>query len=717
MGTTLNNSFNISQSTGAMNYSFGVSNVAQKGIVQATSMDKTALKLQAETKLGKAWKTGFSGNFVNTYIKKAPTANDGVLATVYAAPRNYDLKGIPFSSPTDPYTQVLYRATNFNNPYWGAKYNLFDERTNRFFGNGYVEFAPSIAGSHNEKLVIKYQAGVDAFTTNLQDVNEYRSKNTLGSVSQYGVSTEIYNSLLTANFDMNIVEDLNLNIVAGNEINHTNNKSYSETGTNFNFGGWPHINNATTKDASESKSEYRTVGFFGNATLAYKNFLYLGGTGRYDVVSSMPRGNRGFFYPSVNLGIVLTELDAVKELPFLSFAKLRGSYAEVGQAGRYMDNYYVLPGYGGGFWTGNPIVYPIGGVTAYIPNTTQYDPNLKPQNTVSYEIGTELKFFNNRIGIDYTFSRQDVKDQIFPVPLAGSTGAGSLIMNGGKVHTTAHEVVLFFNPVHTANFDWSFNLNFTKMDNYVDELAPGVESIFLGGFVTPQVRAGIGDKYPVIYGTSFKRDANGHILVDERATLPNGSTNANYGFPLTGSPGVIGSASPDFILGGSTKITWKKLTASATFDWKNGGQMYSGTSGLLKYAYGLDLDTEDRTSKFIYPGYKADGTPSTIERGGTGDLAALYQLRANVLGNIDEAYIFESSFVKMRELSLSYRFVKVYKSLNVNVTTFARNILLWTNYPNFDPEASQGNNNMGGAFERFSVPQTKSFGLGLNIEF
>ena len=145
--------------------------------------------------------------------------------------------------------------------------------------------------------------------------------------------------------------------------------------------------------------------------------------------------------------------------------------------------------------------------------------------------------------------------------------------------------------------------------------------------------------------------------------------------------------------------------------------MYSGTSGLLKNSYGLDKDTEDRTSKFIYPGYKADGSPSDIQRGGDGDLNAYYQLHANVLGNIDEAFIFESSFVKMREISLSYKFVKVYKTLNLNVTTFARNILLWTNYPNFDPEASQGNTNMGGSFERFSVPQTKSFGLGLNIEF
>lgn len=709
-GFTLNSSINVSQASDKTSYSVGFGNTTQTGIVPETSMDRYSAKAQAETQLNKYWKTGFATNYAQTYIKKAPGANDGLVATVFAAPRNYNLKGIPYASPTDPYTQILYRATNFNNPYWGVANNLFDEKTNRFFGNAFVEFAPRISADADKKLNFRYQIGADSYSTNYQDIHEYKSKNTLGSISNYGVTAAIYNSLLTATYDMNFTDDVKFNLMVGNEINHEFNKYYSESGQNFNFGGWPHMGNATIKDASTSRSEARTVGFFGSLSLSYKDMLYLNATSRQDIVSTMPRNNRSFFYPSVSLGFVFTELDALKENTVLSFGKLRASYAQVGQAGRYYENYYVTPGYSGGFWTGNPIVYPLNGVTAYIPNTTQYDPNLKPQNTVSYEIGADLKFFNNMFGIDYTYSRQDVNDQIFSVPLAGSTGASSLVMNGGAIYTNTHELVLMFNPIRKKDLDWSININFTKMDNYVKELAPGVESIFLGGFVTPQVRAGIGEKFPVIYGTSFKKDAQGRILVNEDPK------SAYYGMPMTGSPGVIGVASPDFVMGGSTTLRYKRVSVTTTFDWKNGGQMYHGTNGLLSYTYGLAKSTEDRTTPFIYPGYKANGAPNDIQRGGASDNLAYYNLYANTLGNIDEAFVFENSYVKMRELTLSYKLPKI-SGVDINVTGFARNILIWTNLPNFDPESSQGNTNMGGAFERFTVPQTSSFGLGLNLVF
>ena len=134
----------------------------------------------------------------------------------------------------------------------------------------------------------------------------------------------------------------------------------------------------------------------------------------------MPTNNRTFFYPSVSLSLVPSELEVIKNSRWISFAKLRLSYAEVGQAGSYLKNYYTTPNYAGGWWSGSPIQYPMGGISSYIPNNIQYDPKLKPQNTKSYEIGAELKFFNNRLGIDYTFSRQNVVDQIFTVPLAAS---------------------------------------------------------------------------------------------------------------------------------------------------------------------------------------------------------------------------------------------------------------------------------------------------------
>jgi TonB-linked SusC/RagA family outer membrane protein len=710
-GLTLNNSFGINQSTDKTTYSFGVSNTNQSGIISSTSQDRYSARINAETKLSQAWKTGVSMNYSSNTIQKAPTANDGLVATVFAAPLNYDLEGIPYQSPTNPYTQILYRTTNFNNPYWNMEHNSYTEKTNRFFGNTYMVFNPKISENDDKKLSFRYQFGVDSYTTHYQDINEMGNKNTAGSISNYGVTSSIYNSLLTANYDMDITSDIHLNMMLGNEINNQFDKNYREVGNDFNFGGWPHIENAITRSAvSERKAESRSIGFFGNLSLSYKNRLYLNATGRQDVVSTMPRNNRTFFYPSVSLGFLLTEMEILKDNPVLSFAKLRTSYAEVGQAGEYLQNYFTSPDYSGGFWVGAPVSYPMGGINSYIPNNIQCDPNLKPQNTISFEIGADLKFFDDRLGMEYTYSRQDVKNQIFNVPLAGSTGVSSLTMNGGSIYTNTHEASLFVVPLRKKDFEWNISVNFTKMDNFVSELAPGVQNITLGGFTTPQVRAGIGYKFPVIYGSSFAKDDQGRILVDEDPT-------SNFrGMPMAGAPGIIGNAAPDFEMGGSTTFRWKKLTLSATFDWKSGGQMYHGTNGLLSYTYGLAKSTEDRTTPFIYPGFKENGQPNDIQRGGQGDLKAYYDLYSNTLGNINEAYIFDNSFVKMRELTLSYVLPK-FKGVQLKVSGFARNILLWTELPNFDPEATQGNNNMSGAFERFTVPATKNFGFGLNLEF
>ena len=255
------------------------------------------------------------------------------------------------------------------------------------------------------------------------------------------------------------------------------------------------------------------------------------------------------------------------------------------------------------------------------------------------------------------------------------------------------------------------NLNFSRIDNYVDELASGVESIYIGGFNIPQVRAGIGSTYPVIYGVSFVRDDEGRIVVEDNPGSP------THGFPLTGEPAVIGSVSPDFILGANTGFTYKKLSLNALFEWKQGGQMYSGSNGLLDL-YGMSARTEDRESTFIFDGVKPDGTPNDIARGGPSDPGALQDLYVNVLSNIDEYYIHGNSFIKLRELSLGFKpSKKIFSKVNAGISVFARNILLWSELENFDPESSQGNTNMGGAFERFSVPQVTSYGFNLDLTF
>ena len=697
-GVTWSNSINVAQALDKSSYSVSLSNTHQDGIIPSTGMDRYNVKVSAETKLHDNWTTGFIGNYITTAIDKAVTSGNGLLRTVYSAPPSYDLAGIPSHIAGDPYTQNSFRGA-FDQAYWAMDNNKFTENTNRFFGNAYANYKTKF-GTTDHTLNVRYMFGVDSYTTDYVDSYGYGSNTGggKGQIENYGWTNATYNSLLTINYDWNINEDWGLNVVAGNEVIQSNRGKYYEYGTGYNFPGWNHIDNATTQSTSSEHWKKRTVGFFGNVSASYKNMLYLTVTGRQDYVSSMPRGNRAFFYPSVSAGFILTELDALKN-DVVNHAKIRASYAEVGQAGDFRENFYSVPTYGGGFYSLTPILYPINGSNGYTPYYKIYDPNLKPQNTRSYELGTDLSLFDNLVTLNYTFSRQNVKDQIFDVPLASSTGAGKLVTNGGKLHTNVHEITLSFNPIRTRDINWDFGFNWTKIDNYVDELAPGVENISLGGYVTPQVRAAAGEKYPVIYGVGYKRDANGNRLVDEN------------GLPIAGEAQVIGKVSPDFIMGFNTTLRLWDCTISAVLDWKQGGQMYSRTSGLADY-YGVSKRTENREGTIIFDCYKEDGTKNDI--GITG--ANAQQEYYSILNNIDESSIYDNSFIKLREVAVSY---PVFKSnwMQVTLNVFARNVLIWAQVPDLDPEASQGNNNMSGAFEDYSMPQTASYGFGVNVKF
>ena len=705
-GVSWSNNVNVAQRFDKGNYSFSLGNTTSNGIVPSTGMDRYNVKMSAEAQLHPNWTTGFNGNFVTSKISKQSTANTSVVATIYNAPVSYNMAGIPSHIEGDPYTQNTYRDSWIDDVYWAVDNNQFSERSQRFFGNAFVKYTTKF-GTDNHKLDIKYQIGDDAYTTNYSEIYGYGSTwAPTGEDSEYHYTVNELNSLLTAAYTWNINEEWTLDALIGNEFVDKKTKYEYAYSMNFNFPGWNHLNNASVFSNESLYNKKRTVGNFANLSVAWKNMLYLSGSIRNDIVSSMPRDNRSFTYPSVSLGFIFTELAPLKN-NILTFGKIRASYAEVGMAGDYTQSYYYTPSYGGGFYMGNPIVYPINGAMAYIPYYKVYDPNLKPQNTKSYELGADLTFLNGLVTLNYTYSRQNVKDQIFEVPLAGSTGASSMIMNGGKIHTNTHELTLGISPVDTKNFKLDFAFNFSKIDNYVDELAPGVESIMLGGFVTPQVRAGIGDKFPVIYGKSYMRNDEGKIVVDQN------------GLPMQGEDAVIGTVSPDFRLGFNTNIELYKFRISAVFDWKQGGQMYSGTAGEMNY-YGVSkLSGDMRKNEFIVEnavketGKDADGNsiyaPNDIK---VTDAQAYFTRRRS----IDESYIYDNSYIKLRELSVSYP-VFSKKWLNVNVNVFARNILVWSEMKGFDPEASQGNDNMGGAFERFSLPGTASYGFGFNVKF
>ena len=711
-GSTWNNSLSVAKNNDKGSFIFSMGNSTSKGIVPETGLDRYNARMAADTELSKHFNMGFSANFVMSELKKATGANDGVIATVYGCPPSYDFVGIPYHVAGDPYTQNTYRSTSgFDAALWSAANNEHKEKSQRFFGNAYIDFHTNFgtAGKHN--LVVKYQLGEDAYSTIYTDIWGYGHSNGTGEIDENTYTSNEVNSLLTANYTWKINDNWNFGALYGNEIVYSNYKAVGSYGANFNYGGFNSLSNVTTYLGGSGIGKNLTFGNFLNISADYKNMLFLNASSRIDRVSSMPNGNRTFIYPSVSAGFVFTELEPLQN-NVLTFGKVRASYAEVGQAGTYRASYYTTPVYGGGFSSGTPVMFPIGTVSSYTPSSTIYDPNLKPQNTKSYEFGLDLTFFEGRITFNYTYSRQNIKDQIFAIPMPSSTGYAQKVTNGGRMHTNAHEASIEFIPVQTKDWEWSIGANFTKIDNYVDELADGVESIMLGGFVDPQVRAGIGDKYPVIYGTSYARNDEGKIIVDED------------GLPMVGSDKVLGQVSPDFQMGFNTALRWKKLNLNVVFDWKKGGYSYFGTSTTLDY-YGVTQYSADlrEADSFIFD--RGESVKQVFDEEGnvigyaendiefTGADAQAY---LSAISDISEAAVTDASYLKLREIALSYNIINKAKfGLTANV--FARNILLYSGTKGYDPESTQGNNNMSGGFERFSLPSTTSFGAGLTFNF
>lgn len=697
-GVTENTALSISGKRQATSYSFGLGNSHQSGVVPNTGMNRWNVRGLADMEISPRITTGFSANFVATSIKSAPGANSAIVNTVYTAPAEYNLKGIPFHAEGNPSSQVSYRPTVYDNPYWWAANNEYSQRTRRGYGNAYIEYQPLKGRSDIFLLKIREQAGLDVYTSDYADVLEVGSAGSArGSVKNYGVSRSVFNNLFTADLSVKPFDsDFEFDAMGGCEVDQTYTRRWEYTGTGFNFYGLPTMGNATSYTGVEYRRQSRTVGFFGDLGASWRSMLFVNVTGRGDYVSTMPRGHRSFFYPSVSAAWLWSQIPALRGSA-IDFGKLRFSYAQVGQAGSYLENYYYKPAYSGGMYTFTPIAYPIGGVSAYVPYPQIYDPDLHPQNTRNIEAGIEAALFGGRLRMEYTISHQNITGQIFAVPTAGSTGYQYMTMNAGRMRTWSHEILLEGTIARGRDWEISAGANLTLTDNMVKELAPGVESIMLGGFTSPQVRAEAGKTYPIIYGTAFKRADNGSLL------LRNGLPQA------TAASMELGECTPDFVAGFNLSARWRDLSLSAVLSWQKGGKMYHGTNQVLNQSGVTIASLPWHEGKIVAEGIdEATGLANTVEV----DRQAYYQAYYTV----GEAGVYDMSFLKMRDITLSYRIPKVLP-FDIEVSAFARNLLLWTRLPDFDPESSQGNDNMGGYFERFSMPATCSIGGGLKITF
>ncbi len=754
-GHTFANSIDISSSGELGSYSLGFGRTDQQGIIPETGMKRNTAKFNGSFKPGEKWTVGVASNFATVGIDKVPGGNNlaNPLFTVYSAPRTYDLTNLPFEEPGNPYIQRHYRQ-RMDNPYWSLKHNKFYETTDRMFGNINASYSPL------DWLNITYRLGIDQYTTTGKEIISLGSgtgrsypyiyveiedgvpapdEPAGGKIDDYTYQNKELNSNFNINISKRFSDDLDFNLLLGNEIYDFGDNMNWITGTGITIGGFNDISNTSEQTVNynfQGISRQRIIGLFYSLTLNYKSTLFMTTTGRNDYVSNMPAGNRSFFYPSIDLGFIFTQLPALQDNKALPFGKVRLSFAQVGQAGGLyvQDNVFLPARYANGFLdTKLSWEFPYNGYSGFTQSATQISTDLEPMNSRTLEAGIDLRFADSRLGIDYSFYNTNASNQIFHVPIASSTGFLTEYRNAGKLRSRGHEVILNLKPVIRDAFNWDVTINFTKYNNQVIELAEGVERIQVGYSNFPDIGtfAYAGNPYPVIFGSTYLRDDEGNIVVDDQQYLDTVTLELNpaWGMPLVGKEDILGKVNPDWESSIINSIVYKRISFSFQFDIKEGGYMQGGLNQLLR-AYGAAKETENRDIPVILPAVKGHletdletGKDVLVSKGEKNDI----EIKKNeeywdvYLWEIAESAMFETSFIRLREIVLTYdlpdawfenRFIN---SLSVYLN--GRNLWLRTDYPNFDPEVSTAEGNGMGGFEYVSLPNAKSIGGGLRLSF
>jgi TonB-linked SusC/RagA family outer membrane protein len=461
------------------------------------------------------------------------------------------------------------------------------------------------------------------------------------------------------------------------------------------------VSNASSlPDLDRLESHKRVNSLYGQLDLGFNDYFFLTVTGRNDWSSTLPEANRSYFYPSVSGSLVLSDMLASLEDTPLSYAKVRASWARVGND---TDPYRLRNTYTTGDLFGT---VPSSSLSARLEN-----PDLKPEITESWEFGTELGFFENRLGFDVTYYIEETRDQLMPVQLTAASGYASRMLNAGTVENKGWEVLVRGTPVATGDFRWESSLTWAKNEGIVTELAPGVTGleISLGDFWGATLFAREGEKMGQIVGSAYRRNANGEILT-------------SGGLPLFDNARVIGNVNPDWRAGLSNEFTYRGVRLGVLFDMREGGQIYSVTNAFGRLSGVLEETIPGRCGSGYYPACDAttgivfDGVDNTSgQPNSTVVDAETYWIRNY---QIEEANLEDASYIKLREVTLSYGLPSAWVSRwgvdGVDVSIVGRNLALWTDARHIDPETSLEGTNVQG-FEYGQMPSARSFGLNVTV--
>lgn len=695
-GISNQTSASISGSDAKSSYRLGLSNSVENSILPNAGSNQQGINFNGTYNITPKLTATLNANYVFEKVKNRANLADGngnVNASLLYLANSYDVRFL--KGEVDANGRELLPGNNvyFNNPYY-LQYRKKNE-TNRNRLTGGITLRYDVT----DWLYAQGQVTRDGYIFNFKQT---QPKGAAADPDGYVNEYERNFSEMNINYLIGFLKkagDFGISANVGGNMQRNITKTY---GTHDNIrpfivDGSTSTGNvaAGTRTFRKLYSEYRVNSIYGTAELSYKEWLFLNLTGRNDWFSTLNPDDNSYFYPSVSLSYMFS--DHLKMPDWFTSGKLRVSYAA---ASNGTTPYQTILSYSIRDFETN------GQTLGTINNEALPNEFLKPVNISEWEIGTNLQFINNRLGLDLSMYRKKTTDDIVRVSTSSASGYTSAMMNIGEVRNTGIELMIYGVPVNTRDFTWNTSINLANNTSKVLSLG-GAESMTLDGAEAAgngSVKHIVGERYGKIFGNKYKTDANGNRVFDEK------------GLPMrSDEQEVLGDGVYKLTGGFKNDFTYKDFSLSFLLDFKFGAKLFSGTNMNL-YSTGLHKNTmEGRENGIVGVGVNEAGQPNTISV----DAQTYWQHIASQ--GITEEFVYSSDFIKLRELSIGYSLPKSLLSKtpirSLYISLVGRN--LWTimkHTPNIDPESAYNNTN-GQGLELNGYPVTRNIGFNLNVKF
>ena len=739
MGISTNSGISVARGDDKYQFRVGYNYEKQVSIVPDAGTNKTNISLNTDYHLAKWIVVGATANYI---VYTAPSLPGSATPSGSNVRSNSPMlqflwfgRQVDTNSLKADYTRN-WNSSYYDNPFWSASYNTQSQERHRLIGDLHAEFRLT------DGLNVRFRTSTDWYNDRRKSKVKWGSAGAgspYGSYAEDAYTVKENNTEVLATYIKQLNKNWGIDALLGFNVR---NKQYEN-----NYQAAPRLAVAdlytltNSRDPLISSNDFyrlRQYGLYGSIQLDYRRWAFLNITGRNDWSSTLPVDNNSYFYPSVTASVLLSEAFGWRSKA-VNYLKIRGGWTQVGADANPYQLATVFTSETA--FNGNPL---------QSSSTIGMNPNLKPEKTSSIEAGFEAAFWDNRLYLDFTYYKTDSRNQILKLATTAASGYTSQVRNAGHIRNRGYEIQLGAVPIQTSKgFRWNLDLNYgansSKVVKLDDEGLITSYQLYSSGI---QILASVGEAYGTLFGTSYVRDANGNVVVDANG-LPKISTTNK----------TLGKFTPDWTGGISNTFSYRSLSLSFLIDASVGGSIFSNTNKTGKYTGVLANTLSGRDAEHGGLWYYTDAMGNNVRLSESpsysvssdglyyaqvnGQSTRVYQDGIMVEGvtesgskneevvsaekyyhriySIAEANVYDASYVKLREVALSYRLPRLWTQKlhlqEASVTLTGRN--LWTIYksvPNIDPESALTTGNAQGV-EAYSLPTTRSFGVNLSVKF